>query len=90
MSKLKELDLYNQEPGLVGTIPDELADMAHLSLLDLSQNQLILSIPPEISNMEDLKSLDLSLNGFSESIPSQLGKLKGISIKLVLCTYPLV
>ena len=70
--------MSNQEPGLVGTIPEQLAELTSLTHLDLSENQLYLSIPSSLSNLEDLKLLDLSNNGFSDSIPSELGRLKGM------------
>ena len=77
ISKLKELNLSNQQRGLVGTIPDEIVQLLHLNLLDLGGNQLSETIPWLIGNMERLTKLNLSNNIFSHSIPSELGRLQG-------------
>ncbi len=45
---------------LNGTIPQSIANLAKLTLLDLSYNEhLTGSIPPEISNLQFLKELNL-------------------------------
>ena len=77
MAKLRELNLSNQQTGLFGTIPDEIVQLVHLSLLDLGGNQLSGTIPWLIGNMERLAKLNLSKNRFDNSIPSELGRLQG-------------
>ncbi|MCY4204870.1 MAG: Ig-like domain-containing protein, partial [Bacteroidetes bacterium] len=47
-------------PHLSGSIPPELGDLASLSSLDLSRNDLSGPIPPELGNLVNLRELGLS------------------------------
>jgi len=72
---LQVLDLSEQEEGLVGNIPESLANLPFLSTLNLNGNQLSGSIPPVLGNMGQLRVLNLSSNKLSEVIPKEVGKL---------------
>jgi hypothetical protein len=63
------------QSGLLGTLPSELIQLAHLQHLDLNENSLQGTIPTEYGNFLRLRHLDLGDNNFNGSIPSQLGML---------------
>jgi len=74
---LQALDLSDQDSsaGLVGNIPESLANLPFLSTLNLGGNKLSGSIPPVLGNMGQLRVLGLSSNKLSQTIPKELGKL---------------
>jgi len=75
---LQVLDLSDQgssSAGLVGNIPESLANLPFLSTLNLGGNQLSSIIPPVLGNMGQLRVLNLSSNKLSQPIPKELGKL---------------
>ncbi len=76
-SKLTGLHLDSN--NLVGTIPVELGDLAHLAVLDLRLNQLTGSIPAELGNLTDLTWLALLNNQLTGSIPPELGSLTNLT-----------
>ena len=57
------LDLYNQ--GLDGTIPTEIFQYTHLTLLRLRDNQLSGTLPTEIGRLTQLTHLSLYSNQLS-------------------------
>ena len=61
--------------GLSGPIPSDLAHLANLARLDLSQNELSGSIPPEVARLANLTSLNLYGNDLSGPIPPELERL---------------
>ena len=63
---------------LSGTIPPELANLAHLESLNLYGNQLSGTIPAELGNLANLEHLDLSGNRLSGTIPAELGNLANL------------
>ena len=63
---------------LTGMIPPELANLANLKTLDLSENRLTGRIPPELANLTNLTTLDLWDNQLTGSIPVQLGDLSNL------------
>jgi len=68
--------LYNE---LIGTLPPELGNLAHLRVLGLWVNQLRGPIPAQLGNLHELAFLDLSINQLSGSIPDELGDLTKLS-----------
>jgi len=76
---LRVLKLSNQgtgnDVGLVGPIPESLANLGFLRELHLSKNSLSNTIPPELGNLAQLTVLDLSHNKLNQSIPSNLGSI---------------
>ena len=65
----------HQSHGLTGTLPPELADLAHLEELDLAYNNLTGIIPPELGQLSNLRHLRLLFNSFTGPIPPELGAL---------------
>ncbi|XP_042406717.1 phytosulfokine receptor 1-like isoform X1 [Zingiber officinale] len=61
------LDLQNR--SLKGFLSDSLADLDHLSSLNLSLNSLQGTVPSGLFNLTRLKHLDLSMNKLSGPIP---------------------
>ncbi|XP_047951241.1 probable LRR receptor-like serine/threonine-protein kinase At4g37250 [Salvia hispanica] len=55
--------------GLVGTIPEDLGFLTHLTTLDLSHNSFTGPLPNSLFNATDIRVLDLSANEISGSIP---------------------
>ncbi|XP_074282156.1 uncharacterized protein LOC141606766 isoform X2 [Silene latifolia] len=65
---------------LVGTIPEELANISSLFALNLSYNHLTGHIPEKIGNLKALESLDLSNNHLSGTIPQSLSTIPYLSM----------
>ncbi|MDE2781326.1 MAG: Ig-like domain-containing protein [Gemmatimonadota bacterium] len=63
------------ENGLAGTIPPEIASLAHLEKLNLRKNNLTGALPPEIGNLTQLREIDLGHAALTGEIPATLGKL---------------
>ena len=61
--------------GLIGPIPAELGDLAHLETLALGRNTLKGPIPPELANLSRLTRLDLGYNSLIGPIPPELADL---------------
>lgn len=64
---------------LIGTIPDELTNLAGLRGLNLSYNHLTGNIPAMIGNIKSLESLDFSRNQLSGAIPQTMSALTSLS-----------
>jgi hypothetical protein len=64
--------------GLVGTLPDELAMMTDLKILQLGFNGLKGGIPSRYGLLTNLQTLSLYLNIFDGRIPSELGRLTAL------------
>ena len=65
--------------GLVGRIPPELGDMAHLRSLDLYwDHRLTGPIPPELGNLANLRSLIIEDADLTGPIPPELGNLANL------------
>ena len=62
-----------------GSIPSELGNLANLTTLALSYNQLTGSIPSELGNLANLTTLYLSSNQLSGAIPPELGNLANLT-----------
>ena len=85
LKNLKVLRLYGAlkagEQGQVQSLPDTIADLTQLEVLDLGRNGLE-NVPPQISALTNLKTLRLEYNNLS-SIPEFIGdfkKLKELSL----------
>lgn len=63
---------------LDGQIPESLAELKHLTALDISQNQLKGKIPESFANLSSLKQLNLSFNQLEDQVP-ETGIFKSIS-----------
>ena len=65
--------------GLSGTIPSELGNLANLTVLDLSRNQLGGTIPSQLGDLAGLSQLWLINNQLTGPIPPELGDLANLS-----------
>ncbi|KAL7538478.1 LOW QUALITY PROTEIN: hypothetical protein ACHAWF_006105, partial [Thalassiosira exigua] len=74
---LRELDLSNQKQmkGFTGPIPESLANLPFLSVLNVAGNNLTSTVPPALGTLAQIRELDLSNNNLSRSIPKELGRL---------------
>ena len=63
-----------------GEIPEVLARLKFLRLLNLSYNSLTGHIPPSVANLSSLESLDLSSNRLMGEIPMQLTSLTFLAV----------
>ena len=84
LSELEILDLHrNWRPGrstgLTGPIPRELANLAKLTEIRLSSNELTGPIPTELGGMINLVRLDLGWNDLTGSIPDELSRLTNLN-----------
>ena len=66
-------------PGISGTLPTEIGNLAALTQLTLSNNLLSGSIPTQLGSLTGLTWLLLDNNLFSGSIPTQLGSLTALT-----------
>ena len=64
--------------GLVGTLPPELGDLAHLQYLSLAGNELTGPIPGALGRLTHLRGLYLAINELTGSIPAALGRLTNL------------
>ena len=64
--------------GLVGTIPPELGDLAHLRVLLLAGNELTGPIPAELGRLTHLLDLNLGGNALTGTIPPTLANLTSL------------
>lgn len=67
--------LLLRDNRLRGGIPEEIAQLESLRVLDLSGNSLSGKLPPVLGLVEGLQSLALARNAFAGSIPPELGSL---------------
>jgi DNA-binding SARP family transcriptional activator/Leucine-rich repeat (LRR) protein len=65
---------------LAGAIPEALAGLSNLTVLDLNDNHLTGAIPSEIGNLASLEFLDLSFNQLSGEIPSEIVNIEGLMV----------
>ncbi|MBR5282975.1 MAG: leucine-rich repeat domain-containing protein [Alistipes sp.] len=63
---------------LTGNIPEEIAELEQLTVLDLSINKLTGNIPEEIAELEQLTVLNLGGNMLEGEIPASLGALSNL------------
>ncbi|KAL5731439.1 hypothetical protein ACHQM5_004167 [Ranunculus cassubicifolius] len=64
--------------NVVGTIPDELANLTFLTFLNLDQNYLTGPLPAFIGNLSRLETLSVGINALSGPIPEELGRLRNL------------
>ncbi len=64
--------------NVCGSLPDDLGNLANLSILNLEQNCLTGNIPLELSNLTNLVHLNLSNNQFVGNIPIELSNLSNL------------
>ena len=65
--------------GIVGFIPKELGDIAHMTKLLLDNNKLQGTIPPELGKLTTLRTILLNRNdGLSGTIPPELGDIENL------------
>ena len=72
------VELRLRDNGLLGPIPPEFGELAHLEYLRLSDNALTGAIPPEFAGLSGLTHLVLDGNGLSGPIPPELGGLPAL------------
>eukprot|EP00549_Striatella_unipunctata_P008361 CAMPEP_0118680296 /NCGR_PEP_ID=MMETSP0800-20121206/4279_1 /TAXON_ID=210618 ORGANISM="Striatella unipunctata, Strain CCMP2910" /NCGR_SAMPLE_ID=MMETSP0800 /ASSEMBLY_ACC=CAM_ASM_000638 /LENGTH=475 /DNA_ID=CAMNT_0006576415 /DNA_START=102 /DNA_END=1530 /DNA_ORIENTATION=+ len=74
--------------GLAGSIPSEIAELSHLTYLDLSSNGFVEGrIPDEFKNLHALDHLFLDNTNLSGEVPSALCRMN-IEVLLVDCYQP--
>jgi hypothetical protein len=73
-----DLNLFFKE--MKGSLPAALADLTHLRVLALRDNQLTGAIPPALGRLEHLTYLDFSRNALSGSLPAELGQLGALEL----------
>ncbi|KAH9699014.1 putative LRR receptor-like serine/threonine-protein kinase [Citrus sinensis] len=66
--------------GLTGKIPERVAALTYLQILDLSDNTIHGSIPYQIGYLVQLITLDLSKNQLTGTIPTSLGNLRNLEM----------
>ncbi|KAL6646570.1 hypothetical protein ACP70R_018178 [Stipagrostis hirtigluma subsp. patula] len=75
-NKLQELRIgYN---SITGNMPNQMAHLTSLVVLDISENRLTGAIPPEVGRLSNLSTLDLSGNNLSGHVPSEIGMLANL------------
>lgn len=62
-------------PGLVGSLPEQLAGLTGLVIFDVTGNNLTGMIPDFFSSMKELYEVSLTSNKFTGTVPSNLGAL---------------
>ena len=72
------VELLLRDNGLVGRLPPELGDLAHLEYLRLSDNGLTGSIPSELGGLSSVTHLVFDGNGLSGPLPPELADLPAL------------
>ncbi|KAG8368428.1 hypothetical protein BUALT_Bualt15G0044400 [Buddleja alternifolia] len=78
MFRVISLTLPNSK--LLGTVPEDLALIEHLTTLDLSNNFLNGTLPNSLFNASELQTLSLSNNVISGTIPESISGLKSLKL----------
>uniref|UniRef100_A0A453QB19 Disease resistance R13L4/SHOC-2-like LRR domain-containing protein n=2 Tax=Aegilops tauschii subsp. strangulata TaxID=200361 RepID=A0A453QB19_AEGTS len=73
LNKLQELHLGSN--NITGIMPDLIAHLTSLVVLDISVNNLNGGIPHGVGLLSSLRELDLSSNNLSGPVPSEIGML---------------
>ncbi|KAG9455914.1 hypothetical protein H6P81_000422 [Aristolochia fimbriata] len=73
-------ELLLQDNRIHGAIPQSIANLSSLTLLNFSNNRLNGTIPPELSLLPKLERLCLSNNSFTDAIPASLGALSHLGL----------
>ena len=79
-NRVTEVELAGREPNykIEGTIPAEFADLAALTDLQITQNDISGTIPEELGQLANLDVLHLASNKLNGSIPTELGDLSNL------------
>ncbi|XP_047342605.1 polygalacturonase inhibitor-like [Impatiens glandulifera] len=78
LSYLQQI-VFHKLPNLVGTIPQTITKLTHLTRLDVSWTNISGPIPDFISQLNNLNTLDLSFNYLTGNIPSSLSELTNLN-----------
>ena len=65
--------------NLVGSIPEEIGNLAELTFLSLAENGLTGTIPTTLGNLANVQYLYLSANSLSGGIPGELGNMTALT-----------
>ncbi|MED6158007.1 hypothetical protein PIB30_028829 [Stylosanthes scabra] len=84
LSSVPETNLSGQIPPSVGPVPDFLAQLSNLQLIDLSFNNLSGPIPSSLSQLPNLVSLRLDRNRLTGPIPDSFGSFKKPGPSIIL------
>jgi len=71
----KITEIAFEDNNLVGTIPNEIAQLSSLQTLSLEQGNLTSSIPSTLANLSSLRILDLDFNRITGPIPEEIYSL---------------
>ncbi|XP_059076323.1 putative leucine-rich repeat receptor-like serine/threonine-protein kinase At2g24130 [Cryptomeria japonica] len=72
---------------LKGEIPESIASMKHLDVLDLSNNELTGEIPESLVHVMQLEVLNMSNNKLTGKVPEFLRKMKALDLSNNKMTY---
>jgi Leucine-rich repeat (LRR) protein len=73
------VNLTLSKQRLSGEVSPALANLSHLSVLNLSGNLLTGRVPPELGRLSRLTVLAMSMNGFTGKLPPELGNLSRLN-----------
>ncbi|GLJ53479.1 hypothetical protein SUGI_1140820 [Cryptomeria japonica] len=65
---------------ITGELPEELANLTHLTNLNLNQNYLNGPIPAFLGNLINMQYLTFGINNFSGPVPKELGNLQNLIV----------
>ena len=73
------IHLVLNRKGLTGTLPAELGRLSHLTLLQITGNEITGSLPPDLGGLSRLQLLVLADNELNGEIPPELDGLSSLS-----------
>lgn len=73
------VNLTLSKQRLSGEVSPALANLSHLSVLNLSGNLLTGRVPPELGSLSRLTVLAMSMNAFTGRLPPELGNLSRLN-----------
>ena len=74
--KVVELNLFNN--NLVGSIPESISDIKHLTVLNMAFNSITGLLPKNMVDLSELKIFKVEMNRIKGGIPQAIGKMKSL------------
>jgi leucine-rich repeat protein SHOC2 len=79
IGKFKNLRMLNLSENKIDSLPEEIGRLENLAILDISDNNSLVTLPVSLGDLQNLKILNLSYLNL-KTLPTSIEKLKNLSI----------